>query len=137
MYGEEAWRAAMDSADDICRHGNLFKKENFRWVLNRSFFEQKKVSFNAFVDFFEKCAKNPNTIFPAYVKVMGWTDALWIHDMPRNEKNGDVAFDDFKNLRERRSKKRKGDGEEALSIARDMSEVKRLKERFNSPGVWS
>lgn len=136
VYGETVWQTAVSSPDKLCKEGNLFKKQRHRWVLNEDFFESKNLVVDTFVDFFEKCVASPEDTFPACLKVMGWTDALWVYEMPKNKKNGHVSFDKFKNLLERRSKKRKGGGEEARAIARDMSEVKRLRERFNSQEVW-
>lgn len=135
-YGETVWKTAVSSPDELCKEGNLFKKQRCRWVLNEDFFKSKDLVVDTFVKFFEKCVASPDDTFPSCLKVMGWTDALWVYEMPKNKNNGHVAFDKFKNLLERRSKKRKGGGEEARAIARDMSEVKRLRERFNSQEVW-
>lgn len=119
VYGEVVWTSAVSSADDMCRDGNLFvKKMGRRWTLNERFFDEKNVSIAAFVDFFRKCAEAPDETFPSYVKVMGWGSALWIYDMPKNEDNGHVEFDDPTN------KKRKRKGERAR--------LRRLDERFNS-----
>ena len=135
-YGDKAWKTAVSSPDELCKEGNLFKKHRHRWVLNEDFFGRKNLVPDAFVKFFEKCVASPEETFSSCLKVMGWTEALWIYDMPKDEKSGHVAFDNFKNLLERRSKKRKGGGEEARAIARDKAEVKRLRERFNSQEVW-
>ena len=87
VYGEEG----LNDSSDISADGNLFRKENHRWVLNRAFFEEKNISFYAFVAFFENCLKEPDKTFPSYLRSRGFAEALWIYDLPNYE---NLEFDD-------------------------------------------
>ena len=91
VYGEKGWNDTMPSSDDITMDGKLFRKENHRWVLNRAFFEEKNISFDTFVKFFEKCVEEPDKTFPSYLRSRGFSEALWIYDLPNY---GNLEFDD-------------------------------------------